>query len=334
VRRVVPVDEYTTALSRELDLRFGGRGAWSVDTLYFGGGTPSRLGGDGVRRLIDAIRIRIDLTSDAEVTLEANPEDITPDAIRAWRGAGVNRLSIGAQSFNDDVLAWMHRTHDAAAIVRAVNSARAGGIDNLSLDLIFALPQGLTRSWEHDIEQALELGALDLAGKTVEATREALVQKIGENMSVRRFIRVQSASKVAAYVHGVRIGVLVDFAGDDSLGKDLAMHVAALKPVAVSKENVPADLIERPKVGFAIPIDEWLRGPLRDWAEDLLAERRLREEGWLNPLPIRSKWLEHLSRRHNHAYRLWNVLMFEAWLEQNAKSPTVAAFPLPVQTCG
>jgi elongation factor Ts len=89
------------------------------------------------------------------------------------------------------------------------------------------------------------LGALDLAGKTVEATREALVQKIGENMSVRRFIRVQSANKVAAYVHGVRIGVLVDFSGDDSLGKDLAMHVAALKPVAVSKENVPADLIER-----------------------------------------------------------------------------------------
>ena len=89
------------------------------------------------------------------------------------------------------------------------------------------------------------LSALDLSGKSVEATREALVQKIGENMSVRRFVRMQAQGKVAAYVHGVKIGVLVDYSGDEQLGKDLAMHVAALKPVAVSKEHVPSDLIER-----------------------------------------------------------------------------------------
>lgn len=210
VRRVVPVDEYTTALSRELDLRFGGRGAWSVDTLYFGGGTPSRLGGDGVRRLIDAIRVRIDLAPNAEVTLEANPEDITPDAIRAWRGAGVNRLSIGAQSFNDDVLAWMHRTHDAAAIVRAVDNARAGGIDNLSLDLIFALPQGVTRSWEHDVERALELGAahLSLYGLTVEPqtplgrwqSRGQLVESPDERYEAE-FVHAHEALTSAGYDH-------------------------------------------------------------------------------------------------------------------------------------
>ena len=89
------------------------------------------------------------------------------------------------------------------------------------------------------------LSALDLSGKSVEATREALVQKIGENMSVRRFVRMQAQGKVAAYVHGVKIGVLVDYSGDEQLGKDLAMHVAALKPVAVSREHVPSDLIER-----------------------------------------------------------------------------------------
>jgi oxygen-independent coproporphyrinogen-3 oxidase len=170
VRRVVPVEEYTTTLSRELDLRFSDRRDWSVDTLYFGGGTPSRLGGDGVRRLLDMVRDRIDLAPGSEVTLEANPEDVTTDAVRAWSDAGVNRLSIGAQSFDDDVLAWMHRTHDSAAVPRAVESARSGGIDNVSLDLIFALPQGVRRSWESDVGRALELDPshLSLYGLTVE----------------------------------------------------------------------------------------------------------------------------------------------------------------------
>jgi oxygen-independent coproporphyrinogen-3 oxidase len=170
VRRVVPAEEYSTALSRELHLRFADRGDWSIDTLYFGGGTPSRLGGDGVRRLLDMLRRRIDLAPDAEVTLEANPEDVTADAVRAWGDAGVNRLSIGAQSFHDGVLAWMHRTHDSAAIPRAVESARAGGITNLSLDLIFALPQDVKRSWEADVENALALDPshLSLYGLTVE----------------------------------------------------------------------------------------------------------------------------------------------------------------------
>jgi len=89
------------------------------------------------------------------------------------------------------------------------------------------------------------LSALDLSGKSVEATREAMIQKIGENMSIRRFVRMQAAGKIAAYVHGVKIGVLVDYAGDEQLGKDLAMHVAALKPVAVAKDQVASELIER-----------------------------------------------------------------------------------------
>jgi elongation factor Ts len=89
------------------------------------------------------------------------------------------------------------------------------------------------------------LSDLGLGGQSVEATRQALIQKIGENLSIRRFARVQSSGRVAAYVHGVKIGVLVDYQGDEQLGKDLAMHVAALKPVAVSREQVPADLIER-----------------------------------------------------------------------------------------
>ena len=128
VRKAVPVEEYVTALSAELSIRFGDDRPWTVDTLYFGGGTPSRLGAEGVERAVGVLRDYVELADDAEVTLEANPEDVTADAVAAWRGVGVNRLSIGAQSFDDNVLEWMHRTHDAAAIGRAFDAARSRGI--------------------------------------------------------------------------------------------------------------------------------------------------------------------------------------------------------------
>jgi asparagine synthase (glutamine-hydrolysing) len=82
----------------------------------------------------------------------------------------------------------------------------------------------------------------------------------------------------------------------------------------VLHRHVPKALVERPKSGFAVPLDGWLRGALKDWAEDLLSEKRLQRQGFLNPAPIRKKWAEHLSGKHNWQSQLWNVLMFQAWL--------------------
>ena len=82
--------------------------------------------------------------------------------------------------------------------------------------------------------------------------------------------------------------------------------------------HVPKTLIERPKQGFGVPLDSWLRGPLREWAESLIDESRLRQEGYLHPAPIRQMWDEHLSGRRNWQHHLWNVLMFQAWLSEQA----------------
>lgn len=173
VRKVVPVGEYLDALRREFDIRYPVRersAGWAAETLYLGGGTPSLLGGEGVGRVVRMVRERIELAPAAEITIEANPDDVTPGAVEQWRRAGVNRLSIGAQSFDPGALAWMHRTHSADQIAAAVRAARTGGVENISLDLIFALPASLKRDWRDDVERALELRAdhVSLYGLTVE----------------------------------------------------------------------------------------------------------------------------------------------------------------------
>ena len=170
VRRDVPVDEYIAALDAELAIRFGRGEVAEVDTIYLGGGTPSRLGAAGVSRAIALVQRHFPLVPGGELTIEANPEDVDEGSAEAWAAAGVNRLSLGSQSFDDRVLEWMHRTHDSAATTRAVRAARAAGIDDLSLDLIFALPAQLGRDFEADVHRllALEPEHVSLYGLTVE----------------------------------------------------------------------------------------------------------------------------------------------------------------------
>src|SRR6266704_2171793 len=172
VRKRIPAQEYVDAVLRELALVRPAKES-GLDTLYLGGGTPSLLPPDALKTLLTSLRDAFHVTpsrDDVEVTLEANPEDVTPESAEQWRRAGVNRVSLGAQSFDARVLQWMHRSHDAARIAAAVRALRGAGIDNISLDLIFALPAELSRDWSRDLDLACSLlpAHLSLYGLTVE----------------------------------------------------------------------------------------------------------------------------------------------------------------------
>lgn len=178
VRKRIPAQEYVDAVLHELKRREELLENEALETIYLGGGTPSLLPAEALASLLTSLRdvfratsLRDDVAvTDVEVTVEANPEDVTPASANAWRSAGINRISLGAQSFDDRVLQWMHRSHDAARIGAAVRALRAAGIDNISLDLIFALPAVLERDWARDLEQALALRPthLSIYGLTVE----------------------------------------------------------------------------------------------------------------------------------------------------------------------
>ncbi len=173
VRRDTPTEAYVNAILKEWG-RWQEHPAWAssplLETIYFGGGTPSRLDPGAIDRLVSQVTSEHPLEAGAEITLEANPEDVTVERAAGWRAAGVTRVSLGAQSFDPGVLRWMHRTHSAEQIPLAVEAVRSAGIPELSLDLIFGLPAGLDRAWDADIEQALALEPehLSLYGLTIE----------------------------------------------------------------------------------------------------------------------------------------------------------------------
>jgi oxygen-independent coproporphyrinogen-3 oxidase len=213
VRRQVPTGDFVDAVLAEWQ-QWQPHDAWVdspvVDTIYFGGGTPSHIDPSGIARIMSRIAADRAVAPGAEITLEANPDDVTRAAASAWSAAGINRVSLGVQSFEPTVLAWMHRTHGADQIGPAVDQIRAAGIANLSLDLIFGLPGALDRCWERDLERALVLDPdhLSLYGLTVEEhtplgrwTREGKVSPVDEERYATEFLFAHQALLSAGYDH-------------------------------------------------------------------------------------------------------------------------------------
>lgn len=172
--REAPTDEWLDAVETEMRLLSAERG-WGapleLDTVYIGGGTPSLLRPDAVAVLRRRLEPFARWDDAAEWTCEANPESFTAETARAWRDAGVNRISLGAQTFHEPALRWMGRMHGVDGPARAMEAARVAGIHNVSVDLIFGLPARLGRDWGADLFRvlALEPEHISLYGLTAEA---------------------------------------------------------------------------------------------------------------------------------------------------------------------
>jgi oxygen-independent coproporphyrinogen-3 oxidase len=213
VRRTVPSDAYAAAVLREWGM-WQTHPIWDtspeIRTVYFGGGTPSRLEPGAIGRLLDGFRRDRPISARAEITLEANPEDVTPDAAASWRAAGVNRISLGVQSFDPAILGWMHRTHTVEQVGQAVDILRQAQLDELSLDLIFGLPATLNRNWSADLDSAfaLEPQHLSLYGLTIEPqtplgrwTARGEVLPVDEERYAAEFLAAHAALAAHGYEH-------------------------------------------------------------------------------------------------------------------------------------
>lgn len=150
-------DEMTDALCTELEIRSE---AWKEEifqTIYFGGGTPSILTSIQLEKLIGQVKKYYRVNDEVEITLECNPDDCTPEKLMSWKKLGVNRLSIGIQSFNDEQLKWMNRSHNAADSLKAVQNAKQVGFKELSLDLMYGLPNMTLVEWKDQLLQIIAL---------------------------------------------------------------------------------------------------------------------------------------------------------------------------------
>ncbi len=147
--------EYVAAVVKEIE-RAGDKSA--ADTVFFGGGTPSLLEPEEIGAIVDACRRRFDLSGDAEITLEANPESVTANRLAGFNAAGINRLSFGVQSFSDVELQRLSRLHSAGRAREAFGQARAAGFRNVSIDLMMWLPQQTIAEWLTSVDSLIELG--------------------------------------------------------------------------------------------------------------------------------------------------------------------------------
>ncbi len=160
--RKPPIEAYLNALAVDLEQWFAAEDEAlrvRIDTLFIGGGTPSLLGEQGMSALIALVRTRFEWDpTTIELTAEANPDSLSPELAMAWRSLGINRLSLGVQSFQAEALAWLGRLHGPKEAERAIRTAQNAGFERLNIDLIFGLPTSVRRDWFKDLGRAVDLG--------------------------------------------------------------------------------------------------------------------------------------------------------------------------------
>lgn len=203
-------EPYVSAVIREMQLRQEYIGEEPLDTIYFGGGTPSQLQQADFERIFKAIDCLFNISSCKEITLEANPDDMTPEYVASLRNLPFNRVSMGVQSFKEKDLHFLNRRHDREQALRAVGLCKENGIPNISIDLIYGLPGQTLEEWQENLDDAIHLEIPHISAyhliyeegtalyKLMEAGKVAPIE---EELSVTLFSTLINRLAEAGYLH-------------------------------------------------------------------------------------------------------------------------------------
>jgi len=202
--------DYLAAVERELCLRRNYLQGEPVKTIYFGGGTPSLLQPSEIQAIIDSIKQKFEVEADAEITVEANPDDLTESYVDKLAKTDTNRLSIGIQSFNDAMLQFMNRRHSAQQAIDAVHRCQEAGFKNISIDLIYGLPGMQNNQWRQQLVEAEKLNVQHLSAYHLtfeEGTafglklKQKKILEIAEEESLAQFDVLTDWAKAAGFEH-------------------------------------------------------------------------------------------------------------------------------------
>ena len=192
-------EDLTGALHEELSFWAARWPHRRINTVYFGGGTPSLLPPEDIEGLLSHVRAGFDLAGDAEITLEANPEDVSLEKAAAWMAGGVNRFSLGVQSFDDSTLAYMRRRHSGRQAVRAIEALRAAGCSNVTLDLIYGVPGRDDAVLAREVDTVVALGVQHVSAYALTREKGTALDVLAErgqvlppddDMAARQYLRI------------------------------------------------------------------------------------------------------------------------------------------------
>jgi oxygen-independent coproporphyrinogen-3 oxidase len=265
----LPEAEYVAALLADLEADLPLVGTRPVDTVFIGGGTPSLFGTESIAALLTGLRERLAFAADAEITLEANPGTVEHGRFGGYREAGVNRISLGAQSFNARQLAVLGRIHGAGDTARAVEELAAGGVTNFNLDVMYALPEQTVANANEDIDRALALGPphvshyqLALEPGTVFYERPPVLpdEDVSQDIEATTHARLEAAGfrqyEISAWsrpgaecAHNLNYWRFGDYLGIGAGAHGKLTDVAAQTLSRTVKTKQPREFLERARLG-------------------------------------------------------------------------------------
>ena len=194
------IDQFTKAIIQEIEIQKNYLSS-PIETLYFGGGTPSLLSMDHFHKILDKLRSVYSLGSNIEFTIEANPDDIQPNQVKAWKKAGVNRLSIGIQSFQPAALQWMNRAHTTEQAHEAIKAAQGEGIENISIDLIYGTPHLTNDDLKADLEMIHQYQIQHLSCYALTVEEKTALHSMIQNKKIDRVRPEQQAAHFEIITH-------------------------------------------------------------------------------------------------------------------------------------